>query len=74
MVHYVACTRAKKKNTIYTMYGKESIFVNEMNLQFESPQQIGGTLKTNSDDSDLSDEEKNLLDVMKSIETTEITF
>lgn len=67
MVHYVACTRARKKNTIYTIYGNEGMFVKEMDLKFESPQQIRGTLKSDTETKDLSDDEKNLLDVMQNL-------
>lgn len=71
MVHYVACTRARKKNTIYTIYGKEGMFVKEMDLQFESPQPIRGTLKSDTETKDLSDDEKNLLDVMQNLKPEE---
>lgn len=67
MVHYVACTRAKKKNTIYTIFGKEGTFVKEMDLQFESPQQIGGTLGNKSSNKELTEDEKNLLEVMENM-------
>lgn len=63
-VHYVACTRAKKKSIVYTMYGKEGLFVKEMDLEFESPQKVGGALKS-KEIKELSDDEKNLLDVMQ---------
>ena len=71
MVHYVACTRARKKNTIYTIYGKEGMFVKEMDLKFESPQPIGGTLKSEAETKDLSDDEKNFLDVMQNLKPEE---
>lgn len=29
-VHYIACTRAKEKNTIYTMVGRQGMFLREM--------------------------------------------
>ena len=67
MVHYVACTRARKKNTIYTIYGKEGMFVKEMDIQLESPNQIGGTLQASSKTNELSEDEQNLLDLMQSL-------
>lgn len=67
-VHYVACTRAKKKSTIYTIYGKSSIFVDEMDLEFESPQQLGGTLKSSDLGSSLTEDEENLLNLMQDID------
>lgn len=66
-VHYVACTRAKKKSTIYTLSGKEGLFVNEMGLEFEYPTEISGTLNKNSADENISDDEKNLLEIMQSV-------
>lgn len=67
MVHYVACTRARKKNIIYTLFGKEGMFVQEMDLEFESPQQLGGTLKSKKGEEVLSEDEQNLLDVMSAM-------
>ena len=43
------------------------MFVKEMDLQFENPQQIRGTLKSDTETKDLSDDEKNLLDVMQNL-------
>lgn len=63
-VHYVACTRAKKKSVIYTIYGKEGLFVKEMNLQFESPQKLGGALGMKTTKEELSEDEKNLLNLI----------
>ena len=34
-VHYIACTRAKQKETIYTIRGKEGMFLREMDLPIE---------------------------------------
>lgn len=66
-VHYVACTRAKKKSRIYTMYGREGIFVKEMDLEFESPQKLGGSLNSsNKKDEELSEDEANLLELLDS--------
>ena len=36
-VHYIACTRAKKKERIYTLSSKVGMFVKEMDLTLESP-------------------------------------
>lgn len=45
MVHYVACTRAKKKNYVYTRHGHKSIFVNEMDIETEEvTPKISGTV------------------------------
>lgn len=63
-VHYVACTRAKKKSVIYTIYGKEGLFVKEMDLQFESPQKLGGSLGMKTTKEELSEDEKNLLNLI----------
>lgn len=67
-VHYVACTRARKKNLVYTIYGKEGIFAKEMNIEFESPQKIGGKLPNKAQSTQLSEDESNLLEVMKSMQ------
>lgn len=39
-VHYIACTRAKKREHIYCMTSKVGMFVNEMDLTLESPQTV----------------------------------
>ena len=44
-VHYIACTRARKRNTIYALKGKEGIFLQEMELPLTNPIGIGGTLE-----------------------------
>lgn len=67
-VHYVACTRARKKSLIYTLFGKTGMFAQEMDLQFENPQSIGGSLSNKKSAEILSDDEKNLLNVMNSLE------
>lgn len=36
-VHYIACTRAKKKSSIYTLNGKVGLFVREMNCRMTNP-------------------------------------
>ena len=36
-VHYIACTRAKKKEHIYCLNGKVGKFVKEMDLTIENP-------------------------------------
>lgn len=43
-VHYIACTRARKREHIYTLGGRVGMFVREMDLAIESPQNIGVTL------------------------------
>lgn len=43
-VHYIACTRAKKREHIYTLKGKVGRFVKEMDLTLENPIQIGVSL------------------------------
>ena len=43
-VHYIACTRAKKREHIYTIKGKVGMFVKEMDLILESPQSPSATL------------------------------
>ena len=36
-VHYIACTRAKKKSSIYTLSGKVGMFVKEMDAKMKNP-------------------------------------
>ena len=36
-VHYIACTRARKKSSIYTLNGKVGIFVREMDARMTNP-------------------------------------
>lgn len=36
-VHYIACTRAKKKESIYTITGRHGMFLNEMDMQVQYP-------------------------------------
>ena len=67
MVHYVACTRARKKNIGYTLYGKEGLFVGEMDLVFENPQKITGSLGVKPETKELSEDERNLLEVMETL-------
>lgn len=43
-VHYIACTRAKKKEHIYTLRDKVGMFVAEMDCSIESPIDIGVSL------------------------------
>lgn len=47
-VHYIACTRAKKREHIYCMSSKVGMFVNEMDLTLESPKTVSTTLKKSS--------------------------
>ena len=39
-VHYIACTRAKKKSTILTMNGSVGMFVREMDCKVEPIQSL----------------------------------
>lgn len=72
MVHYVACTRARKKSIVFTRQGREGMFVREMNLQLENPVKVGGSLSVNtSEDKELSEDEKNLLNVMQTLSEKE---
>ena len=36
-VHYIACTRAKKRNTVYTLIGKHGMFFDELDARVENP-------------------------------------
>ena len=48
------------------------MFVREMNLQLENPVKVGGSLSANiSEDKELSEDEKNLLDVMQTLSEKE---
>lgn len=42
-VHYIACTRAKKIERIYTILGKSSMFVREMDAKIESVSPVPAT-------------------------------
>lgn len=64
-VHYVACTRAKKKNFIYTLYNAESIYLKEMDIEYEQPK-LQHSLK--KDVSELTEEQKNIISVVKALE------
>lgn len=44
-VHYIACTRAKKKSSIYAMSGKVGMFANEMDAKFVNPTPPSHSLK-----------------------------
>ena len=44
-VHYIACTRAKKKSSIYSMSGKVGMFANEMDAKFVNPTPPSHSLK-----------------------------
>ena len=46
-VHYIACTRAKKKSSIYSLIGKEGMFANEMDAKFINPIPPKATFKKN---------------------------
>ena len=43
-VHYIACTRAKKREHIYTLKGKVGRFVKEMGCELENPIQVSASL------------------------------
>lgn len=64
-VHYVACTRAKKKSYVYALANKVGMFAREMDLVFDNPSPVGGVLKEQEEQSDLSEDEKNLLEIMR---------
>jgi DNA helicase-2/ATP-dependent DNA helicase PcrA len=38
-VHYIACTRAKEREHIYTLVGKHGMFIDEMDIRVENPNQ-----------------------------------
>ena len=44
-VHYIACTRAKKREHIYTLQGKVGKFLSEMDLEITMPQALSTSLK-----------------------------
>lgn len=44
-VHYIACTRAKTRERIYTISGREGMFLGEMDLAYEYPKPKGITLQ-----------------------------
>lgn len=44
-VHYIACTRAKRKSSIYAMSGKVGMFANEMDAKFINPTPPSHSLK-----------------------------
>lgn len=69
-VHYVACTRAKKKNTIYAIQGREGMFAKELDIEFTNPQKLGGTLKSDESDTnpEITEEEQALLDLISEAE------
>lgn len=43
-VHYIACTRAKEKSSIYTLSGKTGLFVREMDVKLTNPVTLSKTL------------------------------
>lgn len=61
-VHYIACTRARKRNTIYAMKGKEGIFLKEMDVELIDPVPIQGVLnaKPSNISEALAQEQENL--------------
>lgn len=72
-VHYIACTRAKKRNTIYSIKGKEGIFLKEMGVDLIDPVPITGSLRKSSSlgeqsPSDmLREEEENLAKALEGV-------
>lgn len=46
-VHYIACTRAKKRSTIYTLQDRIGMFVKEMNVSLKTPITLSASLKKN---------------------------
>lgn len=49
-VHYIACTRARKRNTIYSIKGKEGMFLKEMDVSLVDPVPIHGVLNIKASD------------------------
>lgn len=47
-VHYIACTRAQSRERIYTIAGREGMFVGEMDLAYEYPKPKGIALQKSS--------------------------
>ncbi len=43
-VHYIACTRAKEKSSIYTLSGQTGLFVREMDVKLTNPVTLSKTL------------------------------
>ena len=68
-IHYIACTRAKKKSTIVHLKNKKGMFVHEMDLseaeELNGTKAIMGTLKTNME------EEANMKRFISSVGTDE---
>ncbi len=44
-IHYIACTRAKKREHIYTIKGKEGKFFKEMDIRKITPQKVKASLQ-----------------------------
>lgn len=44
-VHYIACTRAKKREYIYSIAGRVGMFAREMSLKFTNPVPVGAKLQ-----------------------------
>lgn len=51
-VHYIACTRAKKKERIYTLANKVGMFVQEMDCELEFPDVIKMSLNKGTESSE----------------------
>lgn len=43
-VHYIACTRAKKREHIYSIAGRVGMFAREMDIKFTNPVPVGAKL------------------------------
>ena len=44
-IFYIACTRAKKREHIYTVQGRHSMFLDEMDIELKNPISPSVTLK-----------------------------
>ena len=72
-VHYIACTRAKKRNSIYSIKGKEGLFLKEMGVDLVDPIPITGALRKSvsidglSPSDLLKEEEDNLAKALEGI-------
>lgn len=50
-VHYIACTRARRREHIYALQFKLGLFATEMDCKFENPVKPSATLSKNADES-----------------------
>lgn len=67
-IHYIACTRARKRSTIMYLKGKQGMFVDELDLEEAedlSPSGVKGTLSTVGEIKDNLESEKALREFSK---------